>query len=73
MFRNMNVGPIGRISLGRWFSPLSAWRLSLSGEQVEDQSGEFTVHGGLDADYMLNLSTLAAGYNPDRLFSLSGI
>ena len=73
MFRDGQAGPIGRISLGRWFSPISAWRLSLSGERVRDQKGEFTVHGGLDADYMLNLSTLAAGYNPDRLFSLSGI
>ncbi len=73
MFKDRQVGPIGRFSLGRWFSPISAWRLSLSGERVRNQNGEFSVHGGLDADYMLNLSTLATGYDPDRLFSLSGI
>ena len=73
MLRDLTLAPVGRISLGRWFTPISAWRLSLSGEQVRDSGKKFSVFGGLNADYMLNLTTLAAGYNTNRIFSLSGI
>lgn len=58
----------GSIGFGKWFSPLSAWRLTLNGDYFNSKPryGAATVH----ADYMFSLTNLFCGYNPDRVFDL---
>lgn len=68
--RNNSWGKNGGASIGfgRWFSPASAWRLTLNGDYFHKipRYGDVT----LNADYMLSLATLFGGYNPDRVFDL---
>lgn len=64
------IGGIGRASLGRWYTPLSAWRVSVSGGAVPSYGTSQTTFGDLSLDYMVNLNTLFAGYKP-RLFDVN--
>lgn len=59
------------IGFGKWFSPLSAWRVTLNGDyfNAKPRYGAGTLH----ADYLFSLTNLFCGYNPDRVFDLSVI
>ena len=67
-----NYGITGRLSYGRWYTPVSAWRLSLTG-QVNPQSGN--RYGSILAggDYLADLTTLTFGYDEDRIVSVRGL
>lgn len=65
-------GPLGRLSVGNWYSPISAWRVNISGFEKENNNRRYArIMAG--ADYMLDLSTMGMGYNPDRYVTLRGI
>lgn len=67
-----NYGATGRLSYGHWYSPVSAWRLSLTG-QVNPQSGHRFASILAGGDYIADLSTLSYGYNEDRVVSLRAL
>ncbi len=67
-----NYGALGRISYGRWFSPVSAWRANISGSLNPRQSAGYAALT-VGADYLCDFYALTKGYDEDRLFSLRGL
>ncbi|WP_302577307.1 OmpA family protein [Phocaeicola barnesiae] len=70
------VSPAGAISVGKYFNPTIGARLSISGWRGRGGNGEGRpaygfYYGAATVDGLLNLSTLFAGKNPDRLFNAS--
>ena len=60
---------LARLSYGHWFTPISAWRINAGAKaRMHKYYRQALVHVG--ADYMTDLTTLAYGYNADRLLSL---
>ena len=57
------------ISLGRWFSPGSAWRVSGEYDYMNVNRNYRSISASVD--YIGSLSTLAAGWNDERVFDLS--
>ena len=53
---------------GSWFSPVSAWRLGLDAEIYSTKKPYRSLSA--TAVYMVSLSALANGFNPDRVFDL---
>lgn len=68
------LGISTQLSVGKWFTPLSAWRLN--GTLVRSErllgrpSKQYVYYAGTGLDYMMSLGTLAQGYNPDRFFDI---
>lgn len=56
------------VSVGKWYTPLSSWRLGLDYGYYGAAPRYMSL--ALSADYMFNLSAFTAGYNSDRLFDL---
>lgn len=67
-----NYGVTGRLSYGRRFAPLSAWRLNVAGLE-RNVSGSRYARATLGADYLLDLTALGMGYNPDRVVRLRAL
>lgn len=65
------TGFAGIAGFGKRFTPVSSWRLTADGE-VFSNTPHF-VSLALSADYMFSISTSMAGFNPDRVFDLSGV
>lgn len=67
-----NYGLAGRLSYGHWYSPVSAWRLSLTGQANPHADKHFAalLAGG---DYIADLTTLTYGYNEDRIVSVRAL
>lgn len=63
----------GGIYLGKWFSPISGFRLGVSAQYTKNELMQRNVYIGTSLDYLLNLSALASGYNYDRVFELVGV
>ncbi len=57
-------------AFGRWFTPVSGWRIGLDGELMS--SSPRYMSAAVAADYLVNLSSAVAGCNPDRLFTVVG-
>ena len=53
---------------GSWFSPVSAWRLGADAEVYNTHKPYRSLFA--TADYMASLSSLAVGFDPDRVFDL---
>ena len=64
-------GLAGIIGFGKRFTPISSWRISADGEAFRRTPGYISL--SLAADYLFSISTTMAGYNPDRIFDLSGV
>lgn len=58
----------GRLGFGRWFSPVSAWRIVADGDVIQPKPSFYDIT--LNADYMLSLTNMFCNYNPDRVFDL---
>ncbi|MBD5233027.1 MAG: hypothetical protein HDS65_02485 [Bacteroidales bacterium] len=59
--------------IGGWFTPVHGIRLTGVGGRHSVNSGVSNAwYGSLRADYMVNLSALLYGYDPDRVFELIG-
>lgn len=57
--------------VGSWFTPIHGIRLLGKGGVLNLQrGGTSTWFGGAQVDYMLNLSYLLRGYNPNRMFEM---
>ncbi len=65
------AGPHFAVSYGQRFTPISSWRISGFGEYFNTTPRFATL--GVSADYMFSISTAMAGFNPDRVFDLSGL
>lgn len=63
--------PAVSLALGRWFSPASAWRLTLDWNYCARSPRYMDL--GAAADYMLSISSLSVGWNDRRVFDLSAI
>lgn len=66
------IGALGRISYGCWFTPVSAWRVSMLGWAYPHtpHSKSRGVSAALGGDYMLDITNLSGTYNPNRIFHL---
>lgn len=53
---------------GKWFTPLSAWRLSAHADYFHRQPRY--AAGTVSLDYMMSLATLFGGYDSGRVFDL---
>ncbi len=56
------------LSFGKWYTPLSAWRVGLDYGYYDKDPQYMAL--SLSADYLFNLSAFTAGYNPHRIFDL---
>lgn len=56
---------------GKRFTPISSWRLTANGEYFDCFPKFLSL--ALSADYLFSISTSMAGFNPDRVFDLSGV
>jgi len=67
--RNSDMyGPKERVSYGKWINSASAWRANLSHATHKGKDNRYT-RTALGADYIVDVSDLSYGYNPDRLIS----
>src|SRR5574344_212682 len=64
--------PIGRLSIGRWTNPLTGWRLSMSASAWKNGTKHY-ARGSVSGDYLIDLSTLAMGFQPDRAITLRAL
>lgn len=62
----------GQFAFGRWFSPTSAWRTTLSGLKKNYGRHRHYAEIMLGADYMADLTAMTYGYRKDRPVRLIG-
>ena len=70
--KRTSYGAVGRVSYGRWFSPVAAWRVSMNGlanPRYRHRYAQLTLGG----DYMVDLSALGYGYDEDRIVILRAL
>ncbi|MBR5532381.1 MAG: hypothetical protein IKU59_03640 [Bacteroidales bacterium] len=66
------VGPLGRLSVGCWESPILGWRVSAMAEKLNgEENAKDISHAGFEADVMFSITNAALGYKPYRLFDLN--
>lgn len=63
-------GTAVRATLGRNFSPISAWRTHLRFESIPENRANSLEYAGIEADYQLDLTNLLGEYNGSRPVSL---
>ncbi len=63
-----HVGPMASIYVGKWFSPASGLRASISGATYGDGQGGKRKAVFADISYLWNINSTLYGYNPNRLF-----
>lgn len=69
LVKNMAVEAKG--SFGKWYTPLSAWRINGTITYKGKTSQKTNLHyAGLGADYMMSLATLAKGYSEDHVIDV---
>ena len=68
---NYGKGFMAQAGFGGRFTPISSWRVTAEGE-LFSRSPNY-VNLALGADYMFSISTSMAGFNPNRVFDLSGV
>lgn len=62
-------GPAERVGFGRWVNPGSAWRVNVTNRTHKADAHRF-VRTALGADYLMDISALTRGYDPERSVSL---
>lgn len=72
------LGFTSRIYVGKWFTPVSGVRIGLNWGYLPTEwyEGRITRHvglGGISADYLMNISGLAGGFDRARFFELIGL
>ena len=66
-----NAGVEAKGSIGKWYTPLSAWRVNGTIMYKAKTSSKMNLHyAGLGMDYMMSLATLAKGYSPDHVIDV---
>ncbi len=67
------IGCAVEIGYGRWFSPMSAWRVAIDAQTFPNADLKMNPRNiSVGADYILSISSALCGYNPDRFFDFSG-
>ncbi len=69
-FSNLDryIGPMGSIYIGKWFTPASGIRASLSGALYGDRRGGNRKLAIADISYLWNINSTLYGYRPSRIF-----
>lgn len=71
---DFSTGPVGGIAAGILLSPSHSLRMSLLGGAFSRRiDNERLVRFGIQADYLLNITSYTSGYNPGRLFEVSTV
>jgi len=65
------TGFAATVGFGKLFTPISSWRITANAEMFS-QSPKFASMS-VSADYLCSISTTMAGFNPNRVFDLSGV
>lgn len=66
-----NAGMEAKGSIGKWYTPLSAWRVNGTILYKSKTQVKMNLHyAGLGMDYMMSLATLAKGYSPDHVIDV---
>lgn len=66
-----NAGVEAKGSIGKWYTPLSAWRVNGTILYKSKTQVKMNLHyAGLGMDYMMSLATLAKGYSPDHVIDV---
>ena len=66
-----NAGVEAKGSIGKWYTPLSAWRVNGTIMYKAKTSSKMNLHyAGLGMDYMISLATLAKGYSPNHVIDV---
>ena len=66
-----NAGVEAKGSIGKWYTPLSAWRANGTIMYKAKTSSKMNLHyAGLGMDYMISLATLAKGYSPNHVIDV---
>lgn len=66
-----NAGVEAKGSWGKWYTPLSAWRINGTILYKAKTQSKTNLHYiGLGMDYMMSLATLAKGYSPDHVIDV---
>lgn len=67
----LGIGGVLELGYGRWFSPMSAWKVGIDAQLFPRSYGKYRSisFGG---DYILSISSALCGFNPDRFFDFSG-
>lgn len=66
-----NAGVEAKGSFGKWYTPLSAWRVNGTIMYKAKTPSKMNLHyAGLGMDYMMSLATLAKGYSPDHVIDV---
>lgn len=66
-----NAGVEAKGSIGKWYTPLSAWRINGTILYKSKTQNKLPLHYvGLGMDYMMSLATLAKGYSPDHVIDV---
>lgn len=66
-----NAGVEAKGSFGKWYTPLSAWRINGTILYKSKAQNKLPLHyAGLGVDYMMSLATLAKGYSRDHVIDV---
>lgn len=71
-----NMGVTARAAFGRWYSPVSAWRVGIGTQAMRHKGGRRNTYSGklfLGADYLTDITAATFGENPDRAVSLRSV
>lgn len=60
-----------RLAVGHWYTPLSAWRITGTYLNKPQKKGKPELqYGGISAEYMMSLATLAKGYRANTVLDV---
>ena len=66
-----NMGVEAKGSIGKWYTPLSAWRVNGTIMYKAKTPRKHPLHyAGVGMDYMMSLATLAKGYSSDHVIDV---
>ncbi len=65
-------GPVGRLAYTHWYSPLSAWRLSVQGNSYMYKKHRLCA-GVVGVDFVTDLTAHTYGYEPSRVVSIMAL
>ena len=68
--RSNAFGESGQMTFGKWYTPVSAWRIGINGEYKSENNIRY-LYGGAEADYMVSISNMIFGSDPDRRLDLN--
>ena len=68
LFKRMGTGM--QVSVGKWFTPLSAWRVNGTVARMDITRSQRMHYAGVGVDYMMSLASLAKGYSTTHVIDV---